>query len=136
MPQVSVSRVVPEDLEQVWARIGRFEDPNWLPGVTLSHMEDETRVLSVPPSQTIRETLLSSGEYVMSWATAETPLPIADAVTTLSAKAVDDGTEVTWACTFTATQQVNAQAEAMMTSMVSDMLAAVAVDESIGETTD
>ena len=125
MAEVTVTRTVSAPLEEVWARIGTFSDPSWLPGVTLKEMQGQTRILSVRPSATIRETLVDSADHSLTWLTEETPLPIRDYRVTLAVTAVDAGTEVSWHATFTPTVQAEGQAEAMMRDMVKDMLSAV-----------
>ncbi|MFT6819976.1 MAG: hypothetical protein ACJATT_003800, partial [Myxococcota bacterium] len=101
MTDVTVTRTLDEVLETVWARIGDWTNPSWLPGVTLVSTDGPVRVLSVPPDVTLTETLVAKTDSSMTYTTADHPLPITDYRATLSAHQQEGGTLVRWHVAFT-----------------------------------
>lgn len=127
MATLTVTRTLPEPAADVWARIGDFARPEWLPGARLVSLEGEgpgaVRVLAVPPDVRLTETLLAAGERTLSWAmTGPSPLPVRDHVTTIEVIEAEAGAEVRWTAAFVADGMSDAAAEAMMRQMITSLL--------------
>lgn len=129
MASITVSRTVLGSAEDVWAKVGNFEDPSWLPGAKLVSFDGATRTLSVPPNATLVETLLEQGEQTMTWAMADTPLPVKELTLTLSAHGGEDATELVWEAAYTSVGIPDAQAGAILTDMLGAMLSAAPFED-------
>lgn len=124
--QTTVNRALSESADAVWARIGSWTDPSWLPGVTVLRATADQRVLRVPPDVTLTETLLASDEQSLTWTTADHPFPLRNYAVTLFVTADESETcTVCMAASYEPSGASEAALHAMLTGMLTDMLKAI-----------
>lgn len=129
MAEVTVTRALAESPDAVWAHIGDFTRPDWLPGVTVAEVSGEgpgaRRVLEVPGGGRLVEHLLEVGERRMTWATVGSPMPMRDALTTLAVEPAPGGAEVRWTVTFESAGPPEERVALALRGMAADLLAAI-----------
>ena len=105
MVQVTVAMQLSASPEEVWKLVGNFNGvPDWHPAIAKSTLEDGGRVRRVRTADGAEgvERLLTYDAAGMSYSyrTLKGPAPVTDYTATLSVKAADDGSLVTWSGEF------------------------------------
>jgi uncharacterized protein YndB with AHSA1/START domain len=105
MAEVSRSITLNAPLEEVWSLIGNFQGlADWHPAaasVTKEEVEGaEHRRIAIKGGGEIFEKLLDHGGGTYSYTIIESPLPVKDYVSMLSAAELGGQTVVTWGATF------------------------------------
>ena len=122
MAKVSMSTDLKVTGSQVWNLIGHFNAlPDWHPAVEKSELEQEgqLRRLSLVGGGTIVEKLerVDNDKRTYSYATVDSPLPLANYRASITVTDTDDGCAVEWAGEFDALGAPEADA----TKIVSDI---------------
>lgn len=128
MPTAIATRTLESySVDELWARVGDFANPDWLRGVTRLRIEGQgpgaVRVLGVPGGVELRETLVSEGERSLTWSMDDgSPLPVRDYEATIAVD--DDGgrARITWTSRFESAGPPDEILERMLTDMQTDML--------------
>jgi hypothetical protein len=108
MSDVSRTITLNASVEDVWGLIGDFQGlANWHPAAESVTKEesggDEHRRIALKGGGEILEKLLDHGGGSYSYTIIESPLPVKDYVSTISAAAYEGKTLVTWGATFEGT---------------------------------